>query len=114
MSLGTLEIEILNIIWQIQKEDEDRNISVKDIVDYLSQKNIKRAYTTVKTVMDRLSTKELLVRYRAGKKFYYKSVMDKEEMAKVAIQDMLKKFFNGESVNLIRFIEQEFADFVKE
>lgn len=114
MSLGTLEIEILNIIWQIQKEDEDRNISVKDIVDYLSQKNIERAYTTVKTVMDRLSTKELLVRYRAGKKFYYKSVMDKEEMAKVAIQDMLKKFFNGESVNLIRFIEQEFADFVKE
>ena len=33
--------------------------------------------------MDRLSSKELLVRYRVGKKFYYKSVMDKEEIAKL-------------------------------
>lgn len=114
MSLGTLEIEILNIVWQIQKEDEDRNISVKDIVDYLSQKNIERAYTTVKTVMDRLSTKELLVRYRSGKKFYYKSVMDKEEMAKMTIQDILQQFFDGDSLNLIHFVEQEFVNLVKE
>lgn len=114
MSLGTLEIEILNIIWQIQKEDEDRNISVKDVVDYLSQKNIERAYTTVKTVMDRLSTKEFLVRYRTGKKFYYKSVMDKEEMAKVAINDVIQQFFDGNSIDLIHFIEQQFAKLVKE
>ena len=114
MSLGTLEIEILNIIWQIQKEDEDKNISVKDIVDYLSHKNIERAYTTVKTVMDRLSTKDLLVRYRVGKKFYYKSVMDKEEVAKLAIDDILQQFFNGSQVNLMHFIEKEFMDFVKD
>ena len=114
MSLGTLEIEILNIVWQIQKENEDRNIAVKDVVDYLSQKNIERAYTTVKTVMDRLSTKELLVRYRSGKKFYYKSVMDKEEMAKMAIQDILQQFFGGNCIDLIHFIEQQIAMLLKE
>ena len=114
MSLGTLEIEILNIIWQIQKEDEDRNIAVKDVVDYLSQKKIERAYTTVKTVMDRLSTKEFLVRYRVGKKFCYKSVMDKEEMARVAINDVIQQFFDGSSIDLIHFIEQQVAKLVKE
>ncbi len=114
MSLGTLEIEILNIVWQIQKEDEDRNIAVKDVVDYLSQKKIERAYTTVKTVMDRLSTKEFLVRYRVGKKFYYKSVMDKDEMARVAINEVIQQFFDGSSIDLIHFIEQQVATLVKE
>ena len=114
MSLGTLEVEILNVIWQMQKEDEDKNIAVKDIVDYLSHKNIERAYTTVKTVMDRLSLKDYLVRYRVGKKFYYKSVMDKEEIAKLAIEEVLQQFFNGSQVNLMHFIEKEFIDFVKE
>jgi len=114
MSLGTLEVEVLNIIWQIQKENEDKNISVKDIVDYLSQKKITRAYTTVKTVMDRLSLKELLVRYRVGKKFYYKSVMDKEEIAKIAIEEVLNQFFIGSGVSLVHFIEKEFVDLVKD
>lgn len=114
MSLGTLEIEILNIIWQIQKEDEDKNISVKDVVDYLSLKKFDRAYTTVKTVMDRLSTKDLLVRYRVGKKFYYKSVMDKEEVAKLAIDELLRNFFNGSQSKLMRFVEKEFVDLVKD
>jgi len=114
MSLGTLEIEILNIIWQIQKEDEDKNISVSDVVDYLSHKKIKRAYTTVKTVMDRLGSKEYLIRYRVGKKFYYKSVMDKEEIAKIAIEKLLSNFFDGSESGLIKFIEKEFVNLVKE
>jgi len=114
MSLGTLEVEILNIIWQIQKDDEDKNISVKDVVDYLSHKHIERAYTTVKTVMDRLSTKEYLIRYRVGKKFYYKSVMDKEELAKVAVEELLCNFFNGSRIGLIEFLEKEFVNLVTE
>lgn len=67
MSLGTLEFEILNSIWKLQAIDEDMNISVKDVVDNMSANGLERAYTTVKTVMDRLSSKDLLVRYRAGK-----------------------------------------------
>ena len=33
MSLGTLEIEILNSVWKLQETDSDMNISVKDVVD---------------------------------------------------------------------------------
>ena len=60
MSLGTLEFEILNSIWKLQAIDEDMNISVKDVVDNMSANGLERAYTTVKTVMDRLSSKDLL------------------------------------------------------
>ena len=105
MSLGTLEIEILNSVWKLQALDEDMNISVKDVVDDMSENGLERAYTTVKTVMDRLSSKELLVRYRAGKKFFYKSVMDKNEMAIVAIKEISTQFFDGDEAKMMRFIE---------
>lgn len=107
MALGILEIEILNTMWILQKENEDVNISVKDIVEKMDKKGLVRAYTTIKTVMDRLSQKELLVRYRVGKKFYYKTVSDKEEMAKNALSELLNQFFNGSKLELIQFLEKD-------
>ena len=107
MSLGTLEIEILNSVWKLQELDSDMNISVKDVVDNMAENGIERAYTTVKTVMDRLNSKDLLVRYRAGKKFFYRAVMDKEEMTMVAINELSAQFFNGDKAKMIHFIESK-------
>ncbi|MBR1681056.1 BlaI/MecI/CopY family transcriptional regulator [bacterium] len=112
MSLGSLEIEILNSVWKLQSIDEDMNISVKDIVDDMAENGMERAYTTVKTVMDRLSSKELLVRYRAGKKFFYKTVMDKNEMAVAAIKEISSQFFNGNEAEMMHFIETQCLDLV--
>ena len=112
MSLGSLEIEILNSVWKLQSIDEDMNISVKDIVDDMAENGLERAYTTVKTVMDRLSSKELLVRYRAGKKFFYKTVMDKNEMAVAAIKEISSQFFEGDDRRMLQFIEAECLDLV--
>ncbi len=112
MSLGSLEIEILNSVWKLQSIDEDMNISVKDVVDDMMKNGMERAYTTVKTVMDRLSSKELLVRYRAGKKFFYKTVMDKNEMAVAAIKEISAQFFDGNTTEMMRFIEEQCLDLV--
>lgn len=112
MSLGSLEIEILNSVWKLQAIDEDMNISVKDVVDDMSENGLERAYTTVKTVMDRLSSKELLVRYRAGKKFFYKTIMDKNEMAIAAIKEISSQFFEGDDRKMLQFIESECLDLV--
>ena len=35
MVCGKLEIEILNSIWSLTEDNEDRDISIQDIVDYL-------------------------------------------------------------------------------
>ena len=74
MVCGSLEIEILNSFWNLTAIDEDRDISIQDVVDDLSSNGTQRAYTTIKTVMDRLVTKSILVRYKVGKKFFYKEV----------------------------------------
>lgn len=105
MVCGKLEIDILNSFWNMTAEDEDKNISIQDVVDYLSEHGIERAYTTIKTVMDRLTVKSILVRYKVGKKFYYSATMSRDEMAKQAIDEIAEQFFGSNHVSMIRFIE---------
>ncbi len=107
MIYGILEIEIMNSIWNLQEQDEDVNISISDIVELLSNNEVKRAYTTIKTVMDRLVSKGILVRYRNGKKFFYRSTIDRDEASKKAVKMISSQFFNGNPVKMLRFIEKE-------
>lgn len=107
MVCGTLEIEILNTFWNIMSTQEDIDISIQDIVDELSKNGIKRAYTTIKTVMDRLVSKSILVRYKSGKKFFYRVVMDRREMALDMMKEFTNNFFDGNYVEMIRFVEKE-------
>lgn len=107
MLYGVLEIEIMNSIWNLQEQDEDSNISVQDIVDSLSDNQVERAYTTIKTVMDRLVSKEILVRYKSGKKFYYRSTIDRNEAAKQAVETVTNQFFNGNNFQLLRFVQKQ-------
>ena len=107
MIYGLLEIEIMNSIWKLQSEDEDRDIAISDVVEDLNSNSIERAYTTIKTVMDRLVSKDVLVRYRNGKKFFYRSAIEKEEAAKDALTTLSAQFFDNNYANMIRFIERE-------
>ncbi len=107
MACGFLEMEILNTFWNITSLDEDKDISIQDIVDSLSQNGVERAYTTIKTVMDRLVSKSILVRYKSGKKFFYKVTMDKREMALDMLHEFCDNFFDGDITKMLHFIEKE-------
>ena len=55
--------------------------------------------------MDRLTIKSILVRYKVGKKFFYKAAMSKEEMTMEAVKEVCDNFFDGSYSNMIRFVE---------
>ncbi len=112
MVCGKLEIDILNSVWNLTEENEDRDISIQDVVDQLEQTGVKRAYTTIKTVMDRLTVKSVLVRYKVGKKFFYKAAMDKREMTLESIKVLAGQFFNGSYIDMLHFIEHECGEFL--
>ena len=105
MVCGKLELEIMNSFWTLTAQDEDRDISIQDVVDYLSSSGIERAYTTIKTVMDRLTVKSILVRYKVGKKFYYRATVDRDEMIMESVKTISEQFFGGNYVEMLRFIE---------
>lgn len=107
MACGSLEIEILNAFWTLTSDDEDLDISIQDVVEYLTTRGTERAYTTIKTVMDRLVAKSILVRYKVGKKFFYKTTMDKREMALDMLEEFTNNFFDGDYVQMMHFIEKE-------
>ena len=107
MVCGKLEIDILNAFWRLVESDEDLDVSIQDVVDELARNGIERAYTTIKTVMDRLTVKALLVRYKSGKKFFYKAAMSKDEMALESVNTLVENFFDGDTVKLLRFVERE-------
>lgn len=112
MACGKLEIDILNSIWKLTSDNENRDISIQDVVDDLSTNGVERAYTTIKTVMDRLTAKSILVRYKVGKKFFYSAAAEKDELARDNIMEVAEQFFGSDYAEMIRFIENKF-DLVK-
>lgn len=93
---GSLESAILGALWNLERKQIYTN-SVKDVFEILSQNTSeKRAYTTIKTVMDRLHEKKVLLRYKEGKKFYYRTVYSSEETITKALCEISNRYCNGD------------------
>lgn len=104
---GTLESAILSTLWNLESQGIYTN-SVKDVYEILS-KTDKKAYTTVKTVMDRLFEKNILLRFKQGRKFYYRTAYSNYEVVVNSIREIANRYCNGDVVKLsaiIRGIEQ--------
>lgn len=71
--LGSLESEIMEIIWS-----SDSEFSVRDVLDSL-QGSRELAYTTVMTIMGRLADKKLLEKRKVGNAFLFKPVYTRDE-----------------------------------
>lgn len=108
-SHGALENEIMNAIWTLEENPRfGGEISVNEVLEFLNNTTkTQRAYTTIKTVMDRLSGKDMLVRYKNGKKFCYKATETRSNMANSAINKILKQYFNNDASLMIKTIEKE-------
>lgn len=105
---GSLENEIMNAVWSLEEQNtENFNISVGDIVDFINSDGSNKAYTTVKTVMDRLVDKKYLQRAKSGKKFFYSSTDSRENRAQSAIRKLAGQYFNNDIRSLMRAIEKE-------
>lgn len=105
---GTLENEILNAVWTMEENGIDtKDISVSEVLTEINNNGNIRAYTTVKTVMDRLVEKKLLKRQKSGKKFCYMSVESREKMAASAISKLAGQYFNNDVRSLMRALEKQ-------
>lgn len=81
--LSRVEWELMKICWKRGKS------SAKDIYDE-SRKEKKRAYQTIKTILDRLVEKGFLDREKFGPIWLYSPVVSKASLTSNAIEDFLK------------------------
>lgn len=98
--LGELEAKIMEIVWQL------RSASVRDVLKRIKGAK-KPAYTTVMTVMGRLSDKGILRRQLKNDCYVYRPVQDKQHFlassSKKIIQGLIDEF--GAEVAVAGFID---------
>jgi predicted transcriptional regulator len=86
--LGDLEAEIMECMW------ESGSASVREVHECLSeQRDI--AYTTVMTVMSRLTEKGLLQRTQVGRAYLYAPVETRDAFCTNIVRRVLDGFFGG-------------------
>lgn len=105
MKQESLENIILNALWKLE-EDNYEIINVSDIQSHINKNNKKWAYTTVKTVLDRLSDKKLLVRYKQGKKFCYRSKISRLSAGQEAIRRLSREYYNNNMDELVKEVKK--------
>jgi len=87
LSLGPLEAEILNIVWELG------SATVKDIHDrILSDPNRELAYTSVTTVLRRLTEKGWLACDKQERAFYWRPLVTKQQAQVIQAHEHLHRF----------------------
>ena len=85
-SLGKLEREIMETIWQ------SGEISVRHAFDVLNQ---RIAYTTIMTTLDRLYKKGFLERRKVGRAFLYQPLYSREELERNIAENVIGNLLGG-------------------
>lgn len=82
--LAPLESEVMEVVWQAGAP-----VSVRAVLDALNKRRDARlAYTTVMTVMNRLVTKNVLVRQGERRRYLYEATAT--DAAGLAVRDVLR------------------------
>ena len=84
--LGELELDIMEIIWQ-----SSGPISVRTVAQSL-QKRRQIAYTTIMTIMGRLTVKGLLKSSKEGKAYIYQPAYSREKFLTRVSRQIIKNF----------------------
>src|SRR5690348_11900206 len=92
-----LEVECLKILWKLGEGN------VRDVREALTgSRNL--AYTTVMTVLDRLSRKGRVARRNVGRSFVYVPVLSREVLRRLAVQDLVDRYFEGSEDSLMDYL----------
>jgi predicted transcriptional regulator len=92
---GDLENRVLNALW-LMAEDGQTQAYVGDVLDRICTPQRSWAYTTVKTVLDRLVDKGLLTREREQKKFKYTVEASRSAQGEQAVTKLIAQYFQGD------------------
>ncbi|MDD3014203.1 MAG: BlaI/MecI/CopY family transcriptional regulator [Candidatus Gastranaerophilales bacterium] len=98
---GNLENKILNALWKMEENDQFL-IDVSNVQAEINSTRQKWAYTTVKTVLDRLVEKNHIQRIKQGKKYYYRSATSRINAGDTALKKVVKQYFNNDIEEMIK------------
>jgi len=84
--LGPLELQLLEELWR------RKSATVRELLQYT---DLKLAYTTVMTTLDRLYKKRLLDRVAEGRAFRYTPRLSQQELEKAAAGETIRRLLSS-------------------
>src|SRR5947209_19198592 len=92
-----LELDCLKVLWTLGEA------SVRGIQAEVS-KSRPLAYTTVMTIMERLTRRGCVRRRKAGRSFVYTAVLSRDAVRRIAVQELVEHVFDGCETSLRAFL----------
>jgi len=92
-----LELQCLNALWTL---GEGNVQAVRDILAPARP----LAYTTVMTMLDRLTRKQVLSRRKVGRSFVYLPLISRDEIRRLAVHELVTSLFDGDTGRLLAYL----------
>ncbi|MDE3195101.1 MAG: BlaI/MecI/CopY family transcriptional regulator [Acidobacteriota bacterium] len=93
-----LEMTCLNALWEIGEGN------VEEVRRMVAQ-NRPLAYTTVLTLLDRLTRRGAVSRRKEGRGFRYQPTVERDKLRRLALRQFLEYHFDGSAAKLKVFLE---------
>ncbi len=87
LDLPQLELECMRVLWR------QAPATVRDVRDAIAREGRPLAYTTVQTLLDRLTRKQAAARVKRGRAFVYSARIGREEMRERALARLYYNFY---------------------
>jgi BlaI family penicillinase repressor len=100
MKLTEPEWLVMNALW------DKHPATVKDVVAQLSGK-ATWAYTTVKTMLDRLTEKKIVHKTKQGITGFYEPILTRQQARRTALRTVLDHAFDGAFGPLMHFLVED-------
>ena len=95
-----LELDCLRALWRIGEG------SVKDVRGVMTEdRNL--AYTTIMTVLERLTRRGAVERKKSGRAFVYLPVMGRDQARRLAVKELAATYFEGSVDRLREYLDGE-------
>lgn len=95
-----LEMSCLNALWELGEGN------VEEVRVFVSRSR-PLAYTTVLTLLDRLSRRGAVSRRKEGRGFRYQPAIERDKLRRLALSQFLDNHFSGSASSLREFLETE-------
>lgn len=92
-----LELRCLTALWRLGEGN------VQSVRSWLAPYR-PLAYTTVMTMLERLTRKGVLTRRKVGRSFLYKPCVSEHEIRTLAVRELTDSLFDGKTEALVEFL----------
>jgi BlaI family transcriptional regulator, penicillinase repressor len=89
------ELEVLKILW------EQSPMTVREVMDVQNRKSVKRAYTSVMSLLNVMADKGLLDRTPKGRAYVYAPKVKRTKTLTGMLDDLLSRAFDGSASALV-------------